>query len=95
MTYVGEHPILDYKERFHRRWAHSGETLAKMRANAKRRSEEAAAAWPPKRILLAIRKQFQAVRSGEPYHFDVELVTAARRRFGSWDDGHSPSRADL
>lgn len=83
--YAGEHPILDYKRKFRRRWAHCGETLAKMRVHSKRRHDEWAATWSEERILAAIRTRFQQVEAGQTYEFELELVRAARLQFGSWD----------
>jgi hypothetical protein len=83
--YDGDHPILDYKDRFRLPVAMCDETRQKISAAKDRFWARQGRHWTPRKVIIEIRRIHRAGERLNSQSVPVRLGLAGRRLFGSWE----------
>jgi hypothetical protein len=82
--YDGDHPVNDYKRRFHLQSALCGEGRQKISVEKESFWARRGQHWTPARVLTAIRRLHRSGQSLRRQDVPVRLYQAGRRYFGTW-----------
>jgi hypothetical protein len=92
--YEGDHPILDYKDRFRLRTAMCLESRQKISAAKDTFWARQGQHWTPRKVVAEIRRLRRAGKRLSCKDVPVRLYEAARRLFGSWEQALAAARLD-
>lgn len=92
--YDGDHPILDYKDRFRLRTSMCPESRRKISAAKDTYWARQGRHWTPRKVVAEIRRIHRAGESLSCKDVPVRLYEAGRRLYGSWEQALAAAGLD-